>query len=53
MTTDIIEGRFRVVATRDLRPVRPSPALRRAAFRIAFWHTAVLIALVAAPLVLG
>ena len=53
MTSDIIEGEFRVVATRDLPPVRPSPKRRRAIFRVAFWHSAVLIALVAAPLLRG
>jgi hypothetical protein len=49
MPTDIIEGSFRVIATRDLPARRPSPRRRRAAFRIAFWHSVVLIALVAAP----
>lgn len=53
MTTDIIEGEFRVVATRDLVQVRPSLKRRRAIFRIAFWHSAVLIALVVAPLLRG
>ena len=53
MTSDIIEGEFRVVATRERPPVRPSPKRRRVLFRIAFWHSAVLIALVAAPLLRG
>jgi hypothetical protein len=53
MPTDVIEGEFRVVATRDLPPARPSPKRRRAVFRIVFWHSAVLIGLVASPLLHG
>lgn len=50
---DVIEGSFRVISTLDpIAPPRRSPNRRRAAMRIAFWNSALLIALVAAPLVL-
>ena len=49
-TPEIIEGSFRVVATAPLAP-RKSPNRRRAAARIFVWHSAMLIALVAVPLV--
>lgn len=48
--TEIIEGSFRVVATAPAAP-RKSPNRRRAAARIFVWHSAMLIALVAIPLV--
>jgi hypothetical protein len=54
-TPYVIEGSFRVVATRDLpaaRPFRSSPNRRRAAARIAFWNLAVTIAVVGLPIVL-
>jgi hypothetical protein len=49
---DIIEGSFRVVSTLDpIAPPRRSPNRRRAALRMAVWRSALLVALVAAPLV--
>jgi len=48
---EIIEGTFRVVATTDARPARKSPNRERQVARIVFWNTAVMVALVAAPLV--
>jgi len=50
-TPDIIEGVFRVVATTDPKPARKSPNQQRKVARIVFWNSAMLIALVAAPLV--
>ena len=47
---EIIEGSFRVIATAPVA-ARKSPNRRRAAARIFFWHTAMLVALVAVPLV--
>jgi hypothetical protein len=46
---DIIEGTFRIVATGDA-PRRPSPNRRRAALRIAFWRSALLVFVVLVPL---
>ena len=48
----IIEGEFRVVATRALSARRPfgrSPNRQRAVARILFWNTAVLAAAVLLP----
>ncbi|MBL8771157.1 MAG: hypothetical protein JNK30_07210 [Phenylobacterium sp.] len=50
-SAEVIEGVYRVVATSDA-PRRQSPNRRRAVLRVAFWHSALLIALVATPLVL-
>lgn len=48
---EIIEGTFRVIATTDAAPARKSPNRERQVARIVFWNTAMMIALVAAPLV--
>ncbi len=48
---DIIEGVFRVVATTDATPARKSPNRQRQVARILFWNSAMLVALVAGPLV--
>jgi hypothetical protein len=48
---EIIEGTFRVIATTDAQPARKSPNRERQVARIVFWNTAMMIALVAAPLV--
>ena len=49
---EIIEGVFRVVATTDAPPARKSPNRQRQVARIVFWHSAMLLAVVALPLVL-
>lgn len=48
---EIIEGAFRVVATRDIQPVRKSPNRQRQVARMVFWNSAMLVALVVAPMV--
>ena len=48
---EIIEGTFRVIATTDAQPARKSPNRQRQVTRIVFWNMAMMIALVAAPLV--
>lgn len=48
---EIIEGAFRVVATTDALPARKSPNRQRQVARMVFWNSAMLLALVAAPLV--
>jgi len=48
---DIIEGVFRVVATTEAKPQRKSPNRERKVARIIFWNSAMLVALVAGPLV--
>ncbi len=48
---EIIEGTFRVIATTDAQPARKSPNRARQVTRIVFWNSAMMIALVAAPLV--
>lgn len=48
---EIIEGAFRVVATRDVHPVRKSPNRQRQVARMVFWNSAMLVALVVAPMV--
>ena len=48
---DIIEGTFRVVATTDAQPGRKSPNRQRQVARMVFWNSAMLIALVVAPIV--
>jgi len=49
--TDVIEGSFRLVSTRDL-PRRPSPNRQRAVARIVFWNVAFMAAIVAMPILL-
>jgi len=49
--TDVIEGSFRVVATRDA-PKRPSPNRQREVARIVFWNVAMMAAVVALPILL-
>lgn len=48
----ILEGDFRVVASADAAPVRKSPNRQRLAARILFWNSALMIGLVALPLIL-
>jgi hypothetical protein len=48
---EIIEGVFRVVATTDASPARKSPNRQRQVARIVFWNTAMLVAVVALPMV--
>ena len=48
---EIIEGTFRVIATTDAQSARKSPNRERQVARMVFWNSAMLIALVAAPLV--
>ena len=51
----IIEGDFRVVATRELpaaKSFRNSPNRRRAAARIVFWNVAVVVAAIGLPLLM-
>jgi hypothetical protein len=48
---EIIEGEFRVIATTDAAPARKSPNRQRQVARIVFWNTAMLLAVVALPLV--
>lgn len=50
-TPEIIEGVFRVIATTEPPPARKSPNRARKVTRIVFWNSAMLIALVAVPLV--
>lgn len=47
---EIIEGTFRVIATTDAQPARKSPNRERQVARILFWNSAMLIALVAGPM---
>lgn len=47
----IIEGTFRVVATRDAQAPRKSPNRQRQVARMVFWNSAMLVALVVAPMV--
>lgn len=49
-TPEIIEGTFRVIATTDAQPGRKSPNRERQVARILFWNSAMLIALVAGPM---
>jgi hypothetical protein len=52
-TVEIIEGTFRVVASRELpAPRKGSPNRRRAVARILFWNCAAVFAVVAVPYVL-
>ena len=48
---DVIEGSFRVVSTRDLKP-RPSPNRQRAVARIVLWNVGLMAAVVALPILL-
>jgi hypothetical protein len=48
---EVIEGTFRVIATTDAQPARRSPNRARQVTRIVFWNTAMMVALVAVPLV--
>jgi hypothetical protein len=48
---EIIEGVFRVVATTDAQPARKSPNRQRQVIRTVFWNTAMLVAVVALPMV--
>ncbi|HEY0649759.1 hypothetical protein [Phenylobacterium sp.] len=48
---EIIEGVFRVVATTEAPPARKSPNRQRKVARIVFWNSALMVALVALPLV--
>lgn len=48
---EIIEGTFRVIATTEAPSARRSPNRQRQVARIVFWNSAMMIALVAAPLV--
>ena len=50
-TPEIIEGVFRVIATTEAPPVRKSPNQQRKVARIVFWNSALMVALVALPLV--
>ena len=53
-TADIVEGTFRVVASRPIRARGwSSPRTRRAVVRIVFWNCAAVLALVVAPLLVG
>ena len=47
-THDIIDGTFRVVATKPL--ARRSPNSQRAAVRIVLWNFAFMVAIVALPI---
>jgi hypothetical protein len=47
----IIEGTFRVVATTDAAPARKSPNRQRLAARILFWNTALMVGLIALPII--
>jgi len=47
----VIEGVFRVVATTDAPPARKSPNRERKVARMVFWNTAMLVAVVALPMV--
>jgi hypothetical protein len=47
----VIEGTFRVVATRDAQAPRKSPNRQRQVARTVFWNSAMLVALVVAPMV--
>ena len=47
--SDVIEGVFRVVASRPLPPLRKSPNRRRLVARIALWNAAAVLAVVLAP----
>lgn len=49
---DVIEGSFRVVATTDIPPRRPSPNRQRAVARIVVWNLAIVAAVVAGPILL-
>ena len=46
---DVIEGVFRVVASRPLAPLRKSPNRRRLVARIALWNAAAVLAVVLVP----
>lgn len=50
-TPEIIEGVFRVVATTEASQTRKSPNRARKVTRIVFWNSALMVALVALPLV--
>lgn len=50
-STDVIEGSFRVVSTRDVSR-RPSPNRRRKVARIVVWNVALMAAVVALPILL-
>jgi hypothetical protein len=49
--TDIIQGEFRVVSTEPLTAWRASPNRRRAVARMVLWNAALMVALVALPIV--
>ena len=51
--SDVIEGTFRVVASRPLAPVRKSPNRRRMIARVALWNLAAVLAVVLIPRLLA
>jgi len=48
-STDVIEGSFRLVSSQTL-PHRPSPNRQRAVARMVFWNVALMVAIVAMPI---